>query len=464
MTDIVGPANAPNTVTARPAETRIFGAADTWFQDCSSGTANDGTRVMAAWLNAVIASLRQTIRANGSLIAGGPVVSEDNSDAMFANAIQYLIQRGQPTYGDDTGTANNVVVTLNPAPKEYKKGMTVVATIATNNNGASVLNVNGLGAKAVTRSDGSSLQWGDLLAGAMQAFVYDGTKFQLAWLQRVPGQPIYLQAARDYFVSNSGSDGNDGTTLQAAWATLQYAATYLTRFNLNGFNLNVHVADGTYAGVSLPAMAGSGSVNWIGNHGAPGNCVIAGNGVSAIAAQNCGRAHAFDGFRLSTSGTYTSDPMCGANVAGAGTAVLLTNIDWGVCSGYHLAITQNGVVTYAGNMIASGPSQGANPQATQGWHCYCGDGGILQVPSLSNVTLTIPSPITMGNGGGWMEVFYNGFSQIVYGSITGAGNVTGQKFRVQNAICSVAGNGDNHYPGNIAGVRAPSTNGYAVYE
>ena len=35
------------------------------------------------------------------------MVSEDNSDSMFANAIQYLIQRGQPTYGDDTGTANN---------------------------------------------------------------------------------------------------------------------------------------------------------------------------------------------------------------------------------------------------------------------------------------------------------------------------------------------------------------------
>ncbi|WP_315792483.1 MULTISPECIES: hypothetical protein [unclassified Bradyrhizobium] len=454
MTDIVGPANAPNTVTARPAETRVFGAADTWFQDCSSGTANDGTRVMAAWLNAVIASLRQTIRANGSLIAGGPVVSEDNSDAMFANAIQYLIQRGQPTYGDDTGTANNVVVTLNPAPKEYKKGMMVVATIAANNNGASVLNVNGLGAKAVMRSDGTPLQWGDLLAGAMQAFVYDGSKFQLAWLQRVPGQPIYLQASRDYFVSNSGSDGNDGTTLQAAWATLQYAASFLTRFNLNGYSINVHVADGTYAAVRLPNMAGSGFVRWIGNHATPSNCTIAGNGVTAISAQNCGGAHSFDGFRLTATGAYTTDPMCGVNCSGNGTNLTLTNIDWNVCSGSHLGVTQAGIVTYAGNMIVSGAPQGSNPGMTVGCHVFCGDGGIIQIPSLTSVTLTITVPITLGNGGAWVECFYLGFCQIVYAAITGAGNVTGKKFFVTgNAIISVAGAGDGHYPGTIAGTR-----------
>ena len=42
MTDIVGPANAPNAVTARPADTRSFGALDSWFKDCTSALSNDG--------------------------------------------------------------------------------------------------------------------------------------------------------------------------------------------------------------------------------------------------------------------------------------------------------------------------------------------------------------------------------------------------------------------------------------
>ncbi|WP_315768204.1 hypothetical protein [Bradyrhizobium sp. SZCCHNR2012] len=462
--DLFGPTLGAGGVTARPSETRSFTATDTFFKDCSSLDADDGTEFDAAWFNQVLGVLRSLARGNGKSGGGVDIITQDNADDLILlKSVQQLIQRNQPKFALDSGTANHVVVALSPAPIEYKNGMIVEAIVANPNTGPTDINVNGLGVIPVVRPDGTPVQQGDLLGGQFQAFgIYNG-KAQLVWSQKMPGAPIYLQASRDFYVANTGSDANDGSS-GAPWATLQKAANYITRFNLNGFNINVHVADGTYAGVSLPAMAGSGSVNWIGNHGAPGNCIIAGNGVSAIAAQNCGRAHTFDGFRLSTSGTYTGDPMCGANVAGAGTAVLLTNIDWGVCSGYHLAVTQAAVVTYAGNMIASGPSQGANPQATQGWHCYCGDGGIVQVPSLSNVTLTIPSPITMGNGGGWVEVFYNGFSQIVYGSITGGGNVTGQKFRVQNAICSVAGNGDNHYPGNIPGVRAPSTNGYAVYE
>ncbi|WP_202812176.1 hypothetical protein, partial [Staphylococcus aureus] len=72
----------------------------------------------------------------------GPVVAEDNSDAMFANAMQYLIQRGQTNYADDTGTANNLVVNLSPAPQELKKGQIVVTTVKFTNSGPTGLNLN----------------------------------------------------------------------------------------------------------------------------------------------------------------------------------------------------------------------------------------------------------------------------------------------------------------------------------
>jgi hypothetical protein len=454
-TDILGPANAPNTVTNRPAETRVFGVDDTWFQDCSSLTANDGTRVMAAWLNGIIANLRKGVRVNGNLAVGGPVVTEDNSDAMFANSIQYLIQRGQPNYADDQGTANNIVVNLSPAPKELKKGQVVVTTVKVTNSGATVLNLNGSGNQPVVRSDGSALNFADILGGSLQAFGWDGARWQLLWMQRQPGSPVYLQASRDYYISNSGSDANDGITLGAAWATLQHAASYITRFNLNGYNISIHVSDGTYAAVRVPMMSGSGFVFWIGNHAAPSNCTIAGNGVSGVSAQNCGTAHSFDGFHLTATGAYTGDGMNGAQVSGPGTGVVFTNIDWGTCSGSHLAISQAGVATYAGNMIVSGSAQGSNPGMTSGWHVFCVDGGIVQVPSLTQVTLTIIASVVMGNGGGWVITSYFGFSQIVYASITNGGAVTGLKFRAGTyGVISVAGAGDNHYPGNAAGVRA----------
>lgn len=78
--DILGPANAVNSTTARPAETRIFGGADTFFKPCSSPSALDGTAVQAVFLNGVLQQLRRAIRGMG--------VAEDNSDDMLLKAIQ----------------------------------------------------------------------------------------------------------------------------------------------------------------------------------------------------------------------------------------------------------------------------------------------------------------------------------------------------------------------------------------
>ncbi|WP_316191601.1 MULTISPECIES: hypothetical protein [unclassified Bradyrhizobium] len=461
MTDILGPSNAPNTVTARPAETRVFGLDDTWFQDCSGPSANDGTRVMAAWLNAIIAQLRVTTRANGNLLAGGPVVAENNSDQMFANAIQYLIQRGQPNYADDTGAANHLVVDLYPAPKELKKGQVVVATVKVTNSGPSWLTLNGLGEKQIVRADGSALSFADMIGGSLQAFGWDGNRWQLLWMQRQPGAPIYLQAAQDYYVSNSGSDANDGLTAGTAWATLQHAMNFITRFNLNGFNISIHVANGTYAALRCQMMAGSGFVFWIGNHANPQSCVVAGVNVTAISVVNCGQAHQFDGFSVTAGGSFggsgAQDGMNGVQVSGAGTSTTLTNFNWGTCNGSHLGVSQAAVVTYAGAMSVSGSPQGGNPMMTSGWHVYCVNSAIIQQPSLTSVSLTILAAIVCGNGGGWVECAGNSLVQIVYSSIINGGAVTGTRFYVANyAVISVVGAGDNHYPGSVAGTRGPN--------
>ncbi len=65
MTDLGGPANAPNSVTTMPADGRIFGSLDTYFQDCSSESAQDGTQIQAAFLNFWLNQLRNAIRGMG---------------------------------------------------------------------------------------------------------------------------------------------------------------------------------------------------------------------------------------------------------------------------------------------------------------------------------------------------------------------------------------------------------------
>lgn len=79
--DILGPANAPNAVTVRPPETRIFGALDTFFKPCTTPGSLDGTAVQAVFLNGMLQQLRRAIRGMG--------VAEDNADNdMLLKAIQ----------------------------------------------------------------------------------------------------------------------------------------------------------------------------------------------------------------------------------------------------------------------------------------------------------------------------------------------------------------------------------------
>ena len=58
--------------------------------------------------------------------------------------------------------------------------------------------------------------------------------------------------ATDYYVSNTGSNGNSGTSA-SPWATLQYAADNVGPGDV------VHVADGFYAGMHITASGTSSS-------------------------------------------------------------------------------------------------------------------------------------------------------------------------------------------------------------
>lgn len=81
-----------------------------------------------------------------------------------------------PAYASTTGT-NSYAVTLNPAPTSLVEGMGIVIKVINAATGNCTLNVNGLGAKNIVKTDGTIVT--DLKSNAVYTLRYSGTAFIL---------------------------------------------------------------------------------------------------------------------------------------------------------------------------------------------------------------------------------------------------------------------------------------------
>jgi len=77
-----------------------------------------------------------------------------------------------------TGT-DTYVATASPALTAYAAGNLFSLVVPNTNTGASTINIDGLGAKAITRTGSTALVAGDMIATEVVIVVYDGTRFQL---------------------------------------------------------------------------------------------------------------------------------------------------------------------------------------------------------------------------------------------------------------------------------------------
>ncbi len=94
-------------------------------------------------------------------------------------AITPITQTGTEIYGVDAGASDTYAITLTPAPAAYATGMIVNFKANTANTGAATLNVNGLGAKTILKTNDTALDDNDIEAGQIVTVVYDGTNFQM---------------------------------------------------------------------------------------------------------------------------------------------------------------------------------------------------------------------------------------------------------------------------------------------
>ncbi|MES2217679.1 MAG: hypothetical protein V4501_04630 [Pseudomonadota bacterium] len=90
-------------------------------------------------------------------------------------------QNNTPGYVDDTGTVNTYVADLTPAVTSYVAGLRYSVKIAnTNTSQTPTINVNGLGPiNIISGTSGTTIWPGNLQAGVVHNFVYDGTNMEL---------------------------------------------------------------------------------------------------------------------------------------------------------------------------------------------------------------------------------------------------------------------------------------------
>lgn len=79
---------------------------------------------------------------------------------------------------DTSMSANTITGTTATAfPVSYATGQQIIVKVANPVSGATTININSLGAKAVTKNGSTALVTGDLVAGGMYLMTYDGTRF-----------------------------------------------------------------------------------------------------------------------------------------------------------------------------------------------------------------------------------------------------------------------------------------------
>lgn len=105
------------------------------------------------------------------------------------------------TTGYTASGTDTYAITPSPAITAYASGQAFLVTFTNANTTAATINVNGLGAKSITKNGATALDRGDIAAGAQRLLTYDGTQFQISGVAAAaPG------AAEGLFMSTNFSN------------------------------------------------------------------------------------------------------------------------------------------------------------------------------------------------------------------------------------------------------------------
>ena len=186
-------------------------------------------------------------------------------------------------------------------------------------NGGTTFSLNGSAPKPVVCVDLSPIHIGDIVATAWLLLFFDGANWQvIAGSSRAPGMLPPLFAITNWYVNGTTGDdaAYDGTAAthtsanHGPFRTIQRAADETLKYNMNGYDQFVHVADygAGYANFDCKQTNGSGTVWFIGNEANPQNVPVTAATPNTHAIHQLGGFYAFKGFRLSATGSGNSYP------------------------------------------------------------------------------------------------------------------------------------------------------------
>ena len=183
-----------------------------------------GTTITTTWanntLNDIASALTQSVSKDGQTTWTGDMVAGNNkitglADGSAADDSATIGQVQGNTFamlGAVSG-ADTITATASPPITAYATGQTFRFVSAGANTGAATLNINALGAKAVTKTGTTALAAGDIPSGAVVEVVYDGTQFQMLGLAPT-GSPTFAGT-----VTITGGTTFTGTAHAATSAT-----------------------------------------------------------------------------------------------------------------------------------------------------------------------------------------------------------------------------------------------------
>jgi len=145
----------------------------------SSTWANNTLNDISAALTGSIASDGQTSPVANLTMAGFSHTNVGNASLRTQYASAGQVQDGTFQYLTSVSGADTITATAALGMSAYATGQSFRFIAVGNNTTAVTLNINAIGAKAITKNGVDALAAGDILAGGIVQVVYDGTQFQL---------------------------------------------------------------------------------------------------------------------------------------------------------------------------------------------------------------------------------------------------------------------------------------------
>ena len=206
-----------------------------------------GTTISSTWANTTLADMATAL--TGSIASDGQTTASGNlpmgnfihtgvGNATVRNnyASAGQVQDGVLTYLTSVSGTNTITAVGAVGMTAYATGQQFTFVAAGANTGATTLNINSIGAKAITKNGTTALSSGDIVSGSVAEVVYDGTQFQLISAIPISGLATPISVANGGTgLTSAGTAGNVLTSNGSAWVSSAPAAAFPsgTRMSFN---------------------------------------------------------------------------------------------------------------------------------------------------------------------------------------------------------------------------------------